>query len=232
MNQVVKDIISAEWHLKGRLMYSHGVGGFTTQDLKDIGRAMFEKELTGTKQKMFNDIINFIHNTVISRNIQSKQEEQKPKVLHCYSKGDIRFSAFGAKVVINSYEDTIEFWYQLSKKFADFDRPPQTAPWKTKMEYTRKVKAYQKQGHEPESINVLGKEISPNYLSAWYKMLWISYLQNNPKLVEYASKFDEFLDIYGKNSKNNQAHVIRDYVKHGREFVMKDCKELIKLLKS
>ena len=62
-------------------------------------------------------------------------------------------------------------------------------------------------------------------------MLWVRYLDENPELVEYAKGFDTFSDMFRGKSVNCQADVIRDYVIHGRDYVLKDCKELIELTK-
>jgi hypothetical protein len=57
----------------------------------------------------------------------------------------------------------------------------------------------------------------------------------HPELVEYASKFDDFHDVFkGKNTINCQADVVRQYVKQGRKSIMDEelVKEFISKLKS
>jgi hypothetical protein len=136
--------------------------------------------------------------------------------LECSSKGDKRFSAFYAKVFAFGKWDSIENHYQLCKRFGDF--VPQT--WRDA------------KGKKPTHININGKDYDVKYLSMFYKLLWISYLDNNKELVEYAKQFDNFHDMFkGKNTVNCQADVIRQYIKEGRISVMKDCQELIDAIK-
>ncbi|GMX64532.1 hypothetical protein Elgi_38010 [Paenibacillus elgii] len=69
------------------------------------------------------------------------------------------------------------------------------------------------------------------YLSQWYKMLWVKYLDDNPELVEYAKGFDDFNDIFKGKSLNCQADVIRQYIKQGRESLVEEYQELVQVIK-
>ncbi len=138
------------------------------------------------------------------------------KVLECSSKGDKRFSAFYAKIKIWGKYDSIENHYQLCKRFGEFS--PKT--WRDA------------KGKNPTHINLNGNDYDLKFLSQWYKMLWCRYLDINPKLVEYASSFDEYNDIFKGKSINCQADVIRQYIKEGRESVVNDFKELWELFKT
>lgn len=125
-------------------------------------------------------------------------------VLECSSKGDKRFSAFFAWVKLYGVNANIETHYQNCKKFHD----------KTI------VKA---KGLQPDYIVVHGKKFDAKYLTPFYKLLWVKYLDHHPELVEYASEFDDFHDIFkGKNTINCQADVVRQYVKHGRSSIMEE----------
>lgn len=133
------------------------------------------------------------------------------KVLECSSKGDKRFSAFYAKVSAFGSFNSIENHYQLSKRFGDFT----PLNWKDA------------KGKTPTHIELNGKQYELELLSQWYKLLWLRYLDNNPSLVEYASQFDEYNDIFKGKSINCQADVVRQYIKQGRQSILDDCEELI-----
>ncbi len=137
------------------------------------------------------------------------------KVLECSTKGDKRFSAFCAKVKIFGKIDTIENHYQLAKRFGDIK--PET--WKDA------------KGKKPTKVNINGKGFSLEYLSAWYKLLWVKYFDQNPELVEYAKRFTDFSDAFkGKNTVNCQADVIKQYMTKGRKSIMDECQDLISQL--
>ncbi len=137
------------------------------------------------------------------------------KILECSSKGDKRFSAFYAKVKAFGKYDSIENHYQLCKRFGEF--VPET--WKDA------------KGKTPTHFELNGVEYDLKYLSMWYDMLWLKYLDENPGLVEYASQFDDFGDMFKGKSINCQADTIRKYIKQGRDAVWNDCLEFIDLLK-
>jgi hypothetical protein len=139
------------------------------------------------------------------------------KILECSSKGDTRFSAFYARVKIYGIEDSIENHYQLAKRFGDV--VPKT--WKDA------------KGKTPTHMHLNGHDMDVKYLSPFYKLMWVKYLDEHPELVRYANGFDDFNDIFkSKNSVNCQADVIRQYIKEGRGSIMEECEEFILLLKS
>lgn len=57
-----------------------------------------------------------------------------------------------------------------------------------------------------------------------YKGLWIMYFSDHPDLLEYASGFDEFVDIFKGKSINCQADVIAELVRD-KEKVISEVKE-------
>jgi len=131
------------------------------------------------------------------------------KILECSTKGDKRFSALHAKVSVSNKIDTIENWYQLSKSFNDV-RPK---------DY-KEAKYLQHRGHEVTSIFIGGKELPPVFLTQWYTILWLGYLDSNPDLVAYASTFDDFTDSFcTPDTINNQANIIKAYIKDRRSLV-------------
>lgn len=143
------------------------------------------------------------------------------KILECSSKGDIRFSALGAKVTMHGMNQTIENWYQLSKNF-NGKRPKST----------NQAKHIQHLGYNPTSFFIFDNEYDIKYLTAWYELLWVKYLDKNKELIEYARQFDDFHDVYrNKNTINCQADVIRDYIKKGREFIINKHSEFIELIR-
>jgi len=134
------------------------------------------------------------------------------KVLECSSKGDKRFSAMYAKVNAFGVMDTIENHYQQSKRNAT-GQPV-------------------KKGQPVDHVVLNRRQFSAEMLTQWYRLLWIKYLSQNPDLIEYASQFDEFTDMFrGKNTINCQADVIRDYVTD-RAGLIQSVSELTAELKS
>lgn len=140
---------------------------------------------------------------------------KESKTLHCYFKGDKRFSAFGAEIKFLGKEEKIEIIYQMSKRFGNF-----------KPLHWRDAK-----GRTPTHFQIENVDFDVGYLSSFYTLLWIMYLDKNPHLVEYAKSFDEFYDKYRGKSKNCQADIIRKYVKEGRETLIKDIVEFVIILR-
>ena len=127
------------------------------------------------------------------------------KTLECSSRGDKRFSAKYAKVSVFGVVDTIENHYQKSKRDM----------------YGEHVKK-----GAPVDHFILDRMVYPaSMLSAFYRLLWIKYLDKNPDLVEYAKQFDDFTDMFRGKSVNCQADVIRDYLTD-REKLVASCSEL------
>lgn len=144
-----------------------------------------------------------------------KKGEVSIKILECSSKGDKRFSAFYAKVKAWGKVDSIENHYQMCKRFGDY----KPSNWKDA------------KGKQPTHIELNGKEYDLKYLSHWYKMLWVNYLDNQPELVEYAKGFDEYNDIFKGKSLNCQADVIRQYIKQGRQSLVAEYQDLMDLFR-
>lgn len=147
------------------------------------------------------------------------------KILECSSKGDKRFSALFAKVEVFGKFDSIEAHYQGCKEFLDESgNIVRASDWK-------EAKAWQKAGNKPVRINVNGLTLPMDYLTSFYKLLWVKYLDANQSLVEYAKGFDQFNDIFrGKNTMNCQADVVKQYVKEGRASIMAECLSFNRLL--
>lgn len=151
------------------------------------------------------------------------------KILECSSKGDKRFSAFYARVEILGKKASIEQHYQYSKLFAVEDLRGNVVL----ESYTdiKLIKQKQRFGELPVRFRVGNETYPVEYLSMFYKLLWLTYLDERPSLVRYASQFDDFSDIFrGKNTINCQADVIRQYVKEGRESILEECEPFIRIL--
>jgi hypothetical protein len=132
-------------------------------------------------------------------------------VLECSSKGDKRFSAFYAHVTMWNVEASIEEHYQLCKRF---ETPYGVIAPKTIKEA---------KGRQPIHIELNHKEYSTEFLTPYYKMLWLRYLDIHPELVTHALQFDGFNDMFKGKSINCQADVVRQYIKQGRDSVWQDC---------
>lgn len=131
--------------------------------------------------------------------------------LECSSKGDKRFSALYAKVVFDGVYDSIENHYQ-----------------KCKRNYNGK---FVKKGEKPDYIVINHHRLSIKYLTPFYKYLWYMYLNEHKELVEYASSFDTFSDMFkGKNTINSQADVIKEYIQN-RKILLKEISPLLPYLK-
>src|SRR5690606_27664089 len=94
------------------------------------------------------------------------------------------------------------------------------------MKYLKSVK-----GKQPDFIVIGGDKYDLKYLSQWYDLLWMKYLDENPDLVEYASQFDDYTDMFKGRSINCQADTIRKYIKQGRDVIKEECSELISLIR-
>lgn len=130
--------------------------------------------------------------------VELDKEVVSTKSLECSTRGDKRFSALCAKVNIQGKVQTIEEFYQLSKRFNDI--APRT--WRDA------------KGKKPTHINILGKDFPVNALTDWYEYLWIEYFKQNPTLLDVIKEYDVFTDMFaGRNSINSQANVI-SYIRH------------------
>lgn len=104
--------------------------------------------------------------------------EKYPHVLECSVRGDKRFSAVFAKVSINGEEKSIDEWYQSAKRSEDGGKVEKGCPFDHIVDPFTNTKLSIKDAHD------------------LYRGLWIKYLKDNPDLVEFASKFDEFTDSF------------------------------------
>jgi hypothetical protein len=129
-------------------------------------------------------------------------------ILECSSRGDIRFSAFYAEIKLFNKLDSIENFYQLSKRFGN--KIPKS--WR------------ESKGKKPTHFNVNGFDYDVSLLGQWYKVLWTIYLDKNPNLIEYASSFSDYRDTFKGKSVNCQADVIRQYIRQGRDTILEDCR--------
>lgn len=154
----------------------------------------------------------------------SGSETASKKVLECSSKGDKRLSALFAKVEVFGKFDTIEGHYQTAKLYRGKEGLVQPKDWK-------EAKSWQKNGEMPVRMKVNDIQFPITYLSDYFKLLWVKYLDSNPELVTFASQFDDFTDMFkGKHTLNCQADVIRQYVKGGRNSIMRETQPFIRLL--
>lgn len=84
--------------------------------------------------------------------------------LECSSQGDKRFSAFYAEVRILNRFTNIERHYQSSKKFDG-------------------KSSGSNKGRIPLYVKIGNLRLEPKYLTPWYKILWVRYLDEHPELV-------------------------------------------------
>lgn len=136
------------------------------------------------------------------------------KVLQCHSRGDQRYSPFFAVVEFGGVTDTIENHYQLAKRFGR--DVPRT--WKDS------------KGRTPTHFHICGLDLDVKYGEQFYKLLWFFYFKNNPDLVTYAKTFDGYYDLFSGKSFVNQAVVIEQYMKRGKQSILDDCQELLDIL--
>lgn len=129
--------------------------------------------------------------------------------LECSSKGDKRFSAFYAYVDFNGKYDSIERHYQSAKRNA------QHQPC-----------------HKGEYVSYIligDQKLPASDLTPFYRYLWYLYLRQNPTLVDYASQFNTFTDMFRGKSINCQADCVKAYVNRDQVFyapILQFCKKL------
>lgn len=114
------------------------------------------------------------------------------KILYCDSRGDKRFSAFYAKVIINNQERSIEDWYQSAKRTADGSIPGKGKP--------------------VDHLEWFGVIYDVTYLSNLYLNLWKLYFFQHQDLLEVAAQYDVFIDRFKGSSVNNQGDAIAQIV--------------------
>ena len=131
------------------------------------------------------------------------------KTLECSSKGDKRFSAFYAFVDFNGKYDSIEHHYQNCKR--NFNDQPC------------------KKGEYVSYIVIAEQKLPASDLTPFYRYLWYLYLRQNPDLVDYASNFNAFTDMFRGKSVNCQADCVKAYVNRDKSFyspIIGLCKKL------
>lgn len=100
--------------------------------------------------------------------------------LECSTRGDRRFSAFGAKV----YGTTIEELYQLSKLFADGTSP-----------------THWREGKGRHAVNA-------EELAELYEMLWRAYFDQHRYLLPVLAEASGLSDMFGQKGHVCQATVL------------------------
>jgi len=136
------------------------------------------------------------------------------RILECSSKGDKRFSAFYAHVSVYGKNKSIEDHYQSCKGF--------------------NIKPIKIKGATPDYIIINNIIYNKKYLTPYYKLLWVKYLDEHKELVEYAKNYNDYNDIFKGHSVNCQADVIRQYIKRGRDSIFKEkiVQDFIKEIKN
>ncbi len=130
------------------------------------------------------------------------------KTLQCHSKGDLRFSPFGARVKAFGKLENIENLYQSAKVFPGEVQP---ADWREARQLKRTPQIGWKIG--PLRVNTRQDADDPRRFALddfgiqWYCLLWAKYIRANPNLVTYASNFDAFVDPFAGNFPFCQARV-------------------------
>ncbi len=119
----------------------------------------------------------------------------KPPYLECSSRGDIRFSAFGARLKSRGFA-AIEELYQAAKVFADGTTG---LDWK------------QAKGRMP---------VNGPYVRLLYKQLWREYLIENPRLLLVLEQASGLSDRFGQTGHVCQATELwelrNEYIKEGK----------------
>ena len=117
-----------------------------------------------------------------------------------------------ARVTIDKKTDTIENFYQNSKR--DKDGNPV------------------KKGQSVVFMEFRGVKLPSYFLSDFYDLLWIQYFIENKELYEYAKTFDDYKDIFKGSSINNQENTIRKICKLGIKKVKEDCLDFMRIINS
>lgn len=165
------------------------------------------------------------HGHILARLADTTWWKDDKIILECSTKGDIRFSAFGAEVELFGKTATIEEHYQLAKRFVGGDGKVFTP----KSIYDVKGKNNKIKDKELTWIVVGSCVFPPEFRVEFYKLMWLKYLDQNPELLAYASRFDDYNDIFKGKSLICQADCIRQYIKEGRHTMVKDVESFARL---
>lgn len=103
-------------------------------------------------------------------------------ILQCHSRGDTRFSPFYAKLQTG---ESLEDIYQRTRRGLNGAMYPKEERERDKPCYSVQVGKTLVQVSE-----------CPTILYDWLLALWMLYFQDHPSLLEEASKYDGFLDIF------------------------------------
>lgn len=118
--------------------------------------------------------------------------------LECSSAGDRRFSAFYAKVNFNGVYDTIENHYQKVKRGENNESVGK--------------------GKKVHHFVINDRIFEPQELTAYYRLLWYTYLKQHPDLVAFAKQFDTFTDKFRGKCINCQADCVKAFVNKDKTF--------------
>jgi len=138
---------------------------------------------------------------------------RKIRILECSIQGDTRFSPQYAKVHIFHDYDTIENLYLKCQKTKD-----------------NKQSVI---GDIPHHLVIYFMYFDKKHLNSYLKLMWIKYLDENPHLVQVLKDYDEYSDMFdGVFIQDSQADILRKYIKNGKDSLLEECKDFLKLIKN
>lgn len=214
-NQIIErlsklgDIKTADKHTAEILSFTAGLADAMKETIQGENKAAVSEYTASHADMKLEDVVTELESlrVVDTRNqilIEQSVEdlknlaeikEKEPLILECSSRGDKRFSSIYAQITIGGKTASIEEFYQKAKRTNDGKVPGKGKP----VDYF---------------ICPFSKEKQPaSELSNFYKGLWITYLNQNPDLYEFAKNFDDFHDSFKGSSRNEQEDVIREYVR-------------------
>jgi len=141
------------------------------------------------------------------------------RLLQVDSKGDKRFSALYAELIVDQETKSLEEWYQTAK-VCHFDKYDEKGGVSTELRAARNRQ--EGKGKFPSFIQWRGCRVHniafnhPLYgiqstaMKEFYQMLWEIYLQQNPGLVDVLAEYGGFMDTFAKEGSVNQAEALRD----------------------
>jgi DNA phosphorothioation-dependent restriction protein DptG len=160
--------------------------------------------------------------------------------LQCHSRGNTDYSPLYCYVEVLGKVDTIENHYQATKVFLDKleDKMVYSYSFMEVKKMQDTPLRYEREGfwfphfEHPQAI-FLGTENSKktDLVIQYYISLWYKHLKKYPEKVEYASQYDDFVDIFKGKFPYCQADVIRDAVNHGVRYLYSECVGFLNLLK-